>query len=325
MKTFFKLLLFIIFIPIVPVFLFFLSINQERVSAGSIKTSLVNTGVYTKVFDELDKQAEKMLSDGGQGTEQMNVIWPMIKSEINPAYIQNKTETFIDDTSLWLDDKSKNPPVLSFADLKTSLLNKNPELLTVLNELSTELKKGKEEAKQQAIDNGQTTEEVNEQVPDFDFQKIIKSDFSIPVGEKMGALKNIYSIQKYALPVLILIMAVLAAGVVLLSGNLKSILKWLGTLLFLSAMWSMVVFLAISGASKFFLSYTTQQIKDLPSFVLPLLTGIANPIWTSFVFFEKSGFITLVVVSIVCIAAGNYIPEKTIAAKSITKPRTNRK
>jgi hypothetical protein len=91
-----------------------------------VKESLQKSQIYTLTSAQISEQLNSPSID----TEIPLEIASVITKQFTPVYLQEKFEKLIDDTEEWVIGKSQTPPVLSFSELKTTLHEKNPQLLT---------------------------------------------------------------------------------------------------------------------------------------------------------------------------------------------------
>lgn len=295
MKTFIKILLILIFVGLSPIFIFFLSLKLSGFSQKSIKVQLIKEGVYTNSVNELYKQINTATTENSEG-DPLPLIGPFIKKEITAQYFQQKIENLIDTTSDWVIGKTNVPPILSFQDLKEKLVKQNKPLLDTLIELSREVKKQQEEAISQAKANGENIPDQNISTQNFDIEKLIKSDFSFPLGKYLTWLKLIYFCTSTGLFILAGIMFFIFILILILSDSIKTKAGVLGIMFLLSALINLFPLLTFNTLLKF---KTSNQISP---FVTSFINGLISPVIINYLRFIKIsliGFFMIIIISFV--------------------------
>lgn len=267
MRTFLRILLVGMFLILSPLFLLLLATNSSGLSAQSIKQQFVEENVYEKFDREFDKFIDQSLEEEAPD-DPVSVIGPWLKQEITPAYVREKEEAFIDDTDLWLRGKTSRPPTISFKEVKEHMMQSNPALIQGLVEISQELKK-------------QKLQDLN--APDLpDFEKLIESDFSYPIGEHMGWVKTWYTLATTGVFVLGFVLILLFVGIAFLSPTKTSRLRWIVATLFGSTLWNLVPWLIAVGASFLITKALIQNASKLPSFLFPMSDVLIKPLLSTY-------------------------------------------
>jgi hypothetical protein len=239
-------------------------------SPDLLKQNLKDSNTYNSISETISTLKLDEESNTGESSQKMaNLFGPFIKKQFTPTYLQKKSESLIDDTYLWMQDKSKTPPVLSFSEIKTSIVSQNPQILTELKNLSKQLK---EEQKNISTDDGEMdveTKKSMQELSKLDLDKFLDSDFSIPVGEKLEDVKKLYKVFKFALPIFIILEVIILGVILLLSSPLSSKVRWLGITFLITALFGIIPLI-----TAFFLDKTSLSL---------LGADTSNPITKSFI------------------------------------------
>jgi len=309
MKTFFKLTIILLFSSLSIFFLILLFTRFYGVSKEEIKAVLIRSNTYSKAVNELTRQIDNALTNDNSD-QAAALIAPIIKKEITPEYLQLKTEKLIDDTNDWMTEKNNNPPVISFLDLKDKIITQNAQIITTLEELNKEYELQKEEIKKEAAINGELSQ--NQEMPSFDLNKIIKSDFSIPIGKNLNFLKTFYWYTTTGLPIIGVILIILLVVITLLSNSNPAKLRSLGLTFLSGAIWNILPLLLLFFSSKLLTSSLTQN-KDIPSLFISLSTGFLPLFVDKYTKFAGTAAVIFLLIFIACLIASYSIkpPAKT--------------
>lgn len=316
MKTFLKLSILLLFSLLSIPFLLLLSTSVNGISKEEIKTQAVKSEIYTKAVTELTSQIDKALANDNSD-QASALIAPIIKKEITPLYLQGKTEKLIDDTNDWMVGKNNNPPVISFLDLKEKIMVQNASTITALEELSKQYELQKEEIKKEAAANGELPQ--NQEMPSFDFNKIIKSDFSIPIGKNLTFLKTFYWYTTTGLPIIGIILVILLAVIILLSDSNSAKLRWLGLTFLSSAIWNTFPLLVLFFSSKLLIPFLTQN-KDIPAFLGSLSAGFLPLLVDKYTKFAGTAIVVFILIFVVCLIA-SYSIKTPAKIKSVSSKK----
>ncbi|MCL4416718.1 MAG: hypothetical protein M1365_08500 [Actinobacteria bacterium] len=287
---------------------FTFALQKADYSAKSIKTRLHDANFYQKVFDEVDKS----LKDSADETGNQDPFASILGQFLTKEYLQQKIELFIDDSEIWALGKAKNPPVLSFIDIKQKITQQNPDLIKTLEETSAALAKQQKELAEQNSQNGGNPSDMQQE--NIDFNKIIKSDFSIPIGQNIIWVKNLSWLVQNIL-ILEFLPVVLLIAMFLLSTNLNSKLKWLSAAFLVSSIVNGFAFLSMNGISKLLLTNLDKILNTLPSFTSPLLETFINPFLASYLYFAKIAIGGSVVMFVLTLIASLFIRQPQVLAK----------
>lgn len=237
---------------------------------------------------------------------------PFIREQFTSSYVQGKSETLIDDTFSWLDGKTKTPPVLSFKELRDSIEQKNPELLIQLQQASEEMR-----AQQQ-----QQAEMSGESLPNdtMDFNKMMKSDFSIPVGENLKPLKSVYTFFKFALPLTAVYLFVLLGLIVLLSSGVRSRLKWIGATFISSIFFCCLPIVIALGLFKAPLQFDVKN-AELSGIISSISTIVVKAFAEKYLQVEILGVMTFVAIGVICFIASSMVAPSAPVKAPVPKKR----
>lgn len=263
MKAVGKLLFVFAFIFLSPLFLLLVSIRWSGYSASSIKTQLVGANVYEQLIHALNTTIDEAV-EKGEADDPLRILGPILKRELTPLYLQQKIEPAIDSTASWMTGKTDREPVLSFTDLKERLTKQHPQLFRAF-EVARELKKSGEETETSVA-----------------IEKLLKSDFTVPLGAPLRWLKTLYFFATTGLVLGVVTLTFLIVGIIFLSDTPASKLHWLGATFLISAVWNVTPWLFGFGAQKMLVIFA-QKTVDVPAFVVPLVNIFLQPFFTSYV------------------------------------------
>jgi ABC-type multidrug transport system fused ATPase/permease subunit len=117
MKTFLAFLLAFIFFFTFPIFVFSFSFNYI-LTPSYIKATLGKSGVYQASTNALIFSIDQMKDETGASIEDKQELKNFVQAQITPNYLKKTVESFIDDTSAYLNNKRKDPPGIKLSDLK---------------------------------------------------------------------------------------------------------------------------------------------------------------------------------------------------------------
>ncbi|MBI4973855.1 hypothetical protein HZC27_04565 [Candidatus Roizmanbacteria bacterium] len=274
MKTFLKTLLIFFFSLGSTFFIFFFSLRFSGFSTDSLKAALVKEQLYTNALAAVEKQVNSTNTDSAE--DPLAILWPLLKKEVSPQYLQKKIETLVDDIAAWSTGKSNSPPTLSIQDLKEKIMKQNRQVISTLIEVSKEVRKQQEEAIRMAKESGQTVPEQGK-LPAFDLEKILNSDFTLPLGQYLTWLKLLYFFTHTGLYIVGGIMLAEVILIMALSGGKKAKLRWIGFTLLFGFLLNIFPFFVVSAGAKLFLASMTQNGSSIPLFAINILTSLVNP------------------------------------------------
>jgi hypothetical protein len=229
----------LIFFVTMPVVVFFATVIYGGINGSSIKQELVKANLYDTITGPL--KTAFVGSDTDTQDPSASEITALIQNRLTQSYIQNKTETFIDDTGDWLQNKTTTPPVISFHEIKDDIIAKNPGLIDEIDKSFNEMKKQQTEQSSTDTTDGSSpdTAAMNKEMESF--HNLMKSDFSIPVGRNLLPLKQAYQTIHIALPILAILLIACIAALVLLNKTSRSKLLWVSITLIISALYGFLI------------------------------------------------------------------------------------
>jgi hypothetical protein len=264
-----------------PLIFIVLTLHSSPISTNVIKEQLITNQVYEKASAAIQKQVDVMEEDAEYG-DTIFLISPIIKKEITETYIQNKSETLLADIDVWI-HKNGPPPVVSFKDLKDTLIAKNSSTITQIQDAVREMESQQEVLKQAAIDEGQEGE--GSEVPSFSFKEFdtfLASDWVVPVGANIRWMKTLVSAFRIIEIILLVCYTISFLCILLLSHTITSKLRWISVTVFLIALWNIPgIFLAL-GSSVFISTYVSEHVKGIP-FALPFVQTLLAPMASVYV------------------------------------------
>ena len=149
-------------------------------------------------------------------------------------------------------------------------------------------------------------------MPDVDIEKLLASDFSIPLGTHLGFLKWWYMLATGGLVVIALLLVLFLAGITILSETAATRFRWVGFTLLLSALWNVLPWLAAAGATRLIPAILAQNARDIPAFVAPIVQTLLTPLVSAYSRIGGIAIVVLLIASIGCfIAAATSAPFRT--------------
>lgn len=284
MKTVLKIVFLLVFVFATSLFLLLLSLRLSGLSASSLKTQLLTSAVYSKLVTALDREIDRAIKEG-EADDPLRLVGPILKQEVTPQYLQTKVEALLDDTSAWLSGRTNEPPAISLKDLKEKFRRQNPQLFVELEALGKELNAQKKTLEQQ---------------PDVDIEKLIKSDFTFPLGKQLTWLKWWYDMATTRLLLVAAALVGFLLALVFLNDSKQSKFRWAGAALGLASLWNILFWLVAVGISRLVPIVLAQAAGELPSFVSPLIMAFLQPLVTSYLQVAPVAILGLLVSSVGC-------------------------
>lgn len=298
---FFLLLLFALAVPLVILMTTLLYTDGLNTT---LKQELANTKIYDKIPD--------FLGEGGSedaGSQQFDAI---IKSVITPQYAQTKVETTIDDSYAWITNKSVTPPVISFKEIKTAIMEQNPSLLTDIDVFV-------QEAKEQSAPESPDSQEMQKSIDSL--ASLARSDFSVKIDKQLNGMKNFYDFTRIAQPALIGLMLLELFLIVKLSKSWKSRFKWLGATFLTAGIWGFSGIILSDMAVKTVVGLTSGSSDTLVKIFSPVVLQVIKLFAASYTKLQQSVNIGLIVAAIIFFGVAIFTknPPATSSAKVIKK------
>lgn len=242
MRVFFSALLLMLFMFVSPFLILGYFSRHSGISAQSVKGTLVQANVYNRLYAEGIASFEKTAKNDSD-EQSLAFLVPYIKEEIPVSYLQKKTETLVDDMADWLTNKSTTPPVLSFSDIKQSLVTKHADVIRQLRDMQVEIRKQQQEAIQQAKASGETIDV--QQMPDFDIDSFLRNDLTIPVGTYLQNVKSMYQVIMNGFIAVSVLLAVTIGIIFAIQHTMSARFFWGGIVFLFSAIWNSCIFLFV--------------------------------------------------------------------------------
>lgn len=283
MKALAKIILLIVFVALIPSFVTGLATKLSGLSGNFIKETLVKQDAYTKLTE--------LLFEYAKGDETLSGLTAFAKREFTAKYVQGKVEKFIDNTASWAKGATKEVPSISFAEVKDKLTKQNPQLVNELIKLSKEQEGKKSET-------------------EFDVDKFLASDFTIPFQEKdLMWIKAWYWSSTFGVFLIPILLAGILFGLYKLSDSRPSAFKWIGLTLILASLWLLpsvgLVFL-IFGLARGLIG----ESPDLPKDIWPIIESLANPFTSAYQIVGVTVSVLLFVAGIACLVLSKKQPQK---------------
>jgi hypothetical protein len=235
------------FIFNLPVVVFLASLLYGGFSPQILKEELSQTKVYERLLSSPNKE----VSD--------NLILTALAKRVTPSYLQNKIEDAIDDSYAWVTGTTKEPPLLSFKDLKEDIIANDPELSKLTSEFK-ELPK---------------TQEAYESYPPQRETEInfVKNDFSFPLKDSLADIKQTHTVLSIILPVLIVLLILCLISLIVLNHSARSRFRWLGSAFLLGGIFGYLTLLLSQYVSHVFLRIFSQAEDPVIHMAYPIVEG----------------------------------------------------
>lgn len=200
-------------------------------SATILKSELVDGHVYSSMADMLlETDSDAQTPEERKTTIE---IVELFRNRLTPEYIQQKSERFIDDSSLWITGATTTPPTLSLSELKEDLVATHPELLDMAEQVNQNPQPVNEDINDDSSVNNSDQQPLEEQVDTLAL--FVKNDFNFSMESSLAPVKQTYQTMRISFFVLDILLIASIGAILLLSPNWSSRLRWIGATLFLSA------------------------------------------------------------------------------------------
>ncbi len=319
MKSFLKTILILLFAAGFQILLFLLTFTFGSLSTTSIKKDLQTNKTYSILSSQIVTLIDQPSDTQDTQSQADDLLGPFIKQQFTAEYLQQKTETFIDDTYFWMQGKTTTPPVISLKELKDNINAQNPGLFSQLQELSTQMK---EEQKQAAAQDPTMATPPDS----FDLDKFINSDFSIPVGKNLSFMKQGYQMYTTGLPIIAIALLLAILFIVLLSDGLKSKLRWAGaTLLVAIPAGILPIFLTFFLSKNSLDFFKIGDKSPLLAVVFRISDDLVKLFMTKYQVIEITGLIFLLIGAIALLVIANFVSSPQIITKQKSAKPTKSK
>lgn len=292
------------FIAFFPVIVFLATILYGGITPQIIKTSLSASGVYKLLPGML---AESMTSEESEA-DGVGQIFTIIQDKFAGSYLQDKSEKLIDDTDLWMRGKTDEVPVISFSEIKTEIMDSNPELLEMMKEGMTTMKE------QTEAEGGQSMQE-DESMKGFN--EFMENDFTIPVGKNLTPLKDGYKNLTIILPILIVLELIAGFVIIFFSHGISSKLKWGGVVLTISAIYGFIWVFSGNGLFSIVTVTIKEQENEIVRLITPIILTIASQFIETYKTYQMNISVGAIVVGAVAFAS-SFLVNKTPVVMPLT-------
>ncbi len=305
----------VFFIFALPILVFLGTCLYGGINSVSIKNNLLTSNAYTIISDKLSQQLDSASQDSSDAT--INAIITAAKNRITPSYLQQKTEKAIDDSTLWIEGKTTNPPVLSFSEIKDDINAQNPEILPSLLKTMNEFKKQQEELQKEDPNNTSGNSlELN------GLGTFVQNGFTIQLVNGVKTIKNLRG-QIFIAFVIFLILDTFALLLIFLfSKSLKSKLKYSGIVFIIGAIYGYVLTFGLGIFSNIITFVLKSQDQPAVVYISPiiinLLTTFINK-YKQIQTFTSIGLIGLGIVFVIISVFSKGAFEKTSTSSKTTK------
>jgi hypothetical protein len=262
MKTVLTIFLIGIFLFLSPIFIFLFSLKFSGVTVSVMKEQLVKADTYTILVEDLDKAIDKAVERGDENN-QMTELAPVIKEIVTPQLVKQKVEKLLDDTHAWVTGKSQAVPAISFLELKDLAIAQNPAF-----------------AKEMGISGSksQTPVKVN---PESDYgvpsqaesslvDLAINRKLTIKIGSVFLIIKPLYQMLGNVFIILGSILLFCVIIILLAAKNVKSGIRKISLLCFLTVLWNGLPFLLFASPALL-ISFVAGHLDSSTALIIPIL------------------------------------------------------
>lgn len=292
MNTLLKLLLVSTLIWLTPLTIILVTLTTQTPHiASNLKTQIKQANVYENLLTSLEDIIQERSDSESKEIEAL--VWPLIKAEVTPIYLQTKVETFIDDTHSWVTGTTSKPPVISFQDLKEVLVKKHKKQYDQLVKLSKQFNKEQAQLIKEAEADPQLAQELSS-YQSIDLETFLTTDPVIPMQDHLQWLKDSFDVVKQGLPIIVTTDIVIALSIVLLSSSLPDKLRWLGIAGITISLSSGISYLLATVSLSTLLNLITQTTGSLAPLVQNLIPPLVSPLVA--VYLTHAKITTLVII-----------------------------
>ncbi len=308
----------ILFILTLPLVVLSATILYGGISKEAIKAELSNSKVYDLAISQLKNQnnPSEIPSDNDPTT---TAIMSVIGDKLNGDYLKGKTEKLIDDTIAWMKNQTAFPPSLSFSDIKSDILSKNPDLLNSITNALDEVKKQQANLPPDENGNTPTPDNSTEGIKTF-----IKNDFTFPLEKNLMPLKQTYKTITIVLPVLLILCLLYLFVLFHFSKTIRQKMLWIGMTLLLSSLYGFGYVIGGSVLFAFMLKLLSSQTNTVVIFLTPIITNLATIFVDHYKNYQTIVSGIEIVVFVLCLAGAlilkpTVVTEKKSSTKKLVK------
>jgi hypothetical protein len=285
MRTFLAFLLAFIFFFTFSIFVFSFSFNYI-LTPSYIKATLGKSGVYQASTNALLSSIDQIKDETGAPIAGKQELKNFVQAQITPTYLKKTVESFIDDTSAYLNNKRNNPPGITLSDLKPKV--------------------------QEIFGN----EPLPKEVGDF-FSK----PHTIPENQALGFRNAFQFLQKIIIP-LALANLVLLGLIFLLSKGLKSKLRAVSLTLFIPTIVGLLGVAVMIGLGQLITYMVTNRLSEsqVKQFEEPI-RNLIQPLIADFAGRMLLLYAIAFVVAAIILAISFFIKSKTAPVRAVPAPQ----
>lgn len=264
-----RILAALFFILATPLVVLYSTILFGGITSKGIKDSLAGANVYETLLENI---SAGMSSDESSTDPQGEIFTKILTEYGNPEYIRTKVEGAIDDSGRWIAG-GKEIPVVSFKDIKTSLLEDNPELFVELTNMSKEMKDQAELAKEQG-------QEVDMNLSQNDsMEEFLNSDFTFPLDKHLKIIKDFRQGVMIVFPITVILMLGALLIVWFKTPTLRGRMTWLGLTFVIAGLHGFV----LTMASGLIVTILIAMIGTGQSFPLSIIVPVGKQLTEFFI------------------------------------------
>ena len=275
---------------LIIIYSIFLAIGISYQVSGLSKDSFKQAFVASGAYQSLSEQVTTMLADSIKDipkSDPSRKLASQITPFIPPDYLQSKIDGLIDQTAIWLTSKNSPPPILSFADIKETLITKNPKLLADLASLDKEYQAAKPELESAMKQQAQESGEAYTPPPTVSFQSFIDNDFTIPMADYLGWLKPLaWTVSWLGIIASICLVGICCLGVFFLHPKEKRSGKIANLLILTAGILNAYLLYRLPYVGNL-LQNTPLASWSMPKYLYPIIDDIINPLL--FTYYQVAG------------------------------------
>lgn len=281
MRAILNSLFIFIFVLLTPLFGILLTFRFGNLTAEAIKAGLQSYRIYDAVVTLINTKVDEALKETAKDDPSRRVT-VAIKQQLTAEYLQTKTNTLIDDTAAWLNDRTSQPPVISVLDLKEKLMAQNAKLVDQLTAMQAEFDRQKPAIEKSLREQGDgETQAAYDQLKNLDVVQILKTDPTIPIGQRLGWLKTGYQLSHQWLPVIGLGLLGLLGGIFVINRPLAVRWRTVGITLMFAGAANLTLWISLFFASRVLLPKLLTQVV-WPTLTAPLVKIFIEPIFAAY-------------------------------------------
>jgi hypothetical protein len=279
-----KILLVLFFSFVTPVVLFLGTILYGGINRVTIKNALAESSVYSQI-------ATHFANEDAQFSANKDPFSYYVSKRFTSEYFKSKTESTLDDSLDWIENKTQTVPVVSFKELKEDMQKDRPELVRTIEHIPTEA---------EMTASGLTADQQLKMIEQAQqFSNFAEQDFTIPLDRYLQGLKTIYIGLTIAVPLLSFLLLGCLLMIAALAIGTSAKFKWLGIAFFLSSLFGYVVILSDTLIQTAFTKINILEQTDIIALSTPIILIILHHFFTIYTKYQNIASTILLIASAV--------------------------